>query len=71
MPKAVIGSEEYVYFTCKNTLEMHCLAISNSLCSTSGAVYVGLDCEWSVHDGTSSITHFVQIFNYIWKSNIC
>ena len=40
---------------------MHCLAISNSLYSTSGAVFVRLDCEWSAHDGLSSITCLIQI----------
>ena len=61
LPNATITDNEYFYFTEKNALDGWCFAVSNKLSCADEVVCAGLDCEWSTHDGTQSLTRLVQI----------
>ena len=53
--------DKYLYFKDRVSINTWCMAVSNCIAANKRNVVIGLCLEWTVYDGTSSITRLLQM----------
>ena len=60
--------DEYLYFKDRASINTWCMAVSNFISVDKRNLVIGLDLEWSVYDGTSSIITLLQMSLQVGKT---